>query len=68
MKKAYVNGKIYTVNNGFVDSFVIEDGKFVEVGSATEFDSFVDLKGRFVTCGFNDSHMHLLNYGQTLSM
>ena len=68
MKKAYVNGKIYTVDNGFVDSFVIEDGKFVEVGSATEFDSFVDLKGRFVTCGFNDSHMHVLGYGQALEM
>jgi len=68
MKKAYMNGKIYTVTDGFVDCFVIEDGKFVEVGSASEFDQLVDLKGRFVTCGFNDSHMHVLGYGQSLEM
>ena len=68
MKTAYVNGKIYTVSHGFVDSFVVENGQFVEVGSASEFDKFVDLKGRFVTCGFNDSHMHILGYGQALEM
>lgn len=68
MKTAYVNGNIYTITDGFVDCFVVEDGKFVEVGSTTEFDKFVDLKGRFVTCGFNDSHMHVLGYGQSLEM
>lgn len=28
----------------------------------------VDLQGRFVCAGFNDSHMHLLNYGSSLQM
>ena len=27
-----------------------------------------DLKGSFVCAGFNDSHMHLLNYGQSLTI
>lgn len=68
MKTAYLNGNIYTITQGFVDSFVVEDGKFIEVGKASEFDRFVDLKGKFVTCGFNDSHMHVLGYGQSLEM
>ena len=29
-------------------------------------DEVTDLKGRFVCAGFNDSHMHLLNYGNAL--
>ena len=51
----------------------MEDGRFLQVGSdadllasASENASAVDLQGRFVCAGFNDSHMHLLNYGQSL--
>lgn len=35
-------------------------------GRASAEIALVDLKGRFVCSGFNDSHMHVLNYGQTL--
>lgn len=68
MKTAYVNGKIYTITHGFVDCFVEENGKFIEVGSYNEYDQIVDLQGQFITCGFNDSHMHVLGYGQALEM
>ena len=33
---------------------------------AGEGDVCTDLKGRFVCSGFNDSHMHLLGYGNSL--
>ena len=70
MKTAYYNGNIYT-GNGFVDAFVVEDGRFIKVGNNEEIlnentDNKVDLQNRFVCASFNDSHMHLLNYGQSL--
>ena len=52
---------------------MVEDGRFVFVGSNSECeamvcDRVVDLEGKFVCPGFNDSHMHLVNYGLSLSM
>ncbi len=56
------------------EAFVVENCMFLFAGSskeamamAVEGDSFVDLKGRFVCSGFNDSHMHLLGYGSMLN-
>lgn len=72
MRIAYINGQVYTITNGFCEAFVVEDGKFVYVGdnenAVVGACEVVDLKGKFVTCGFNDSHMHLLGYGHTLEM
>ena len=70
MKTIYINGKVYT-GNGFAQAFMVEDGEFVKVGTDEELlkldhDQKIDLKGKFVCAGFNDSHMHLLNYGQSL--
>lgn len=67
MKFVYTNGVIYT-GNEFINSFSVEDGKFKEVGDVqiNSEDVVIDLQGKFVTCGFNDSHMHLLNYGNVL--
>lgn len=72
MKTAYYNGLIYT--GGALDqAFLVEDGCFGLVGknedvfaALSEGDERVDLQGRFVCPGFNDSHMHLLNYGSAL--
>ncbi len=63
MKILFVNGKIYT-GKRFVSSLAIEDGKIVKDDG--HFDECIDLNGRFVCAGFNDSHMHLLNYGKFL--
>ena len=53
----------------------MEGDRFLAVGNREDLEKFVDndtkkvdLGGKFVCAGFNDSHMHLLNYGYTLSM
>ena len=78
MKTLYENGRIYTGGpEGVLPSgaFVVENGRFLVVGNREELQNYVDndtkivnLGGKFVCAGFNDSHMHLLNYGYTLSM
>ena len=71
MKTIYYGGAVYTGTLPLVEAFVVEDGKFLFAGSNGEALAFegekVDLGGKFVCAGFNDSHMHLLGYGQTLS-
>lgn len=67
MPTTYYNAVVYT-GDGFVDRFTVENGRFTQVGGSPEAGKMVDLGGRFVCAGFNDSHMHLLNLGQTLSM
>ena len=54
---------------------MVERDRFVFAGSseealrwADEGDQRVDLAGNFVCAGFNDSHMHLLNYGHVLGI
>ena len=75
MRTIYCNGHIYTVTKGIKEAFVVENGKFIYVGNNEEALSYkdnssevVDLEGKFVTAGFNDSHMHVLGYGYSLSM
>lgn len=73
MKTAYYNGHVYTGTLPLKQAFIVENGKFIVVGSNTEIlameaDAAVDLGGKFVCSGFNDSHMHLLNLGQALSV
>jgi len=74
MKTIYYNGIIDTITNGIKEAFVVEDGQFIYVGdnkTAKEFyqenDVVIDLENKYVTAGFNDSHMHLLGYGFALS-
>lgn len=73
MKTIYKNGRVYTGSLPLVDAFLVEDNHFISVGSNRDAqnwqaDSTVDLHGAFVCAGFNDSHMHLLNFGQSLMM
>ena len=71
MRRLYHNGNIYTGTLPLVSCFAVEDGKFCFAGreeDAPEADIRIDLQGKFVCAGFNDSHMHLLNYGQALCM
>jgi len=74
MKKIYYNGKVYTGELPLKTAFAVEEGKFTAAGNDEEIkglasaeDELVDLEGRFVCAAFNDSHMHLLNYGQSLN-
>ena len=75
MKTIYYNGRVYTGKLPLVQAFAVEGDKFTFAGSDEEAlalwaegDGKVDLGGKFVCAGFNDSHMHLLNYGQSLNM
>ena len=76
MRAVYHNGRVYTGEAELSQAFAVEDGTVTAVGSDAEIlerygDSGaerVDLKGQFVCPGFNDSHMHLLNFGQALNM
>ena len=71
MRTLYRNGKVYTGALPLVSAFAVEDGRFVFAGEEADVPACgetVDLEGRFVCAGFNDSHMHLLNFGQSLTM
>ena len=73
MRKIYYNTVIYTGQMPLQEAFLVEDDRFVEIGKNEEIlslsaDETVDLKGAFVSAGFIDSHMHLVNYGQALSI
>jgi predicted amidohydrolase YtcJ len=69
-----VNGKVFTGDaRGTVAEAVAVDGKrIVAVGTTREIESRyagarrVDLRGRLVTAGFNDAHLHFLNGGLAL--
>ena len=73
MRKLYYNAVVYTGQMPLQEAFLVEDGRFVAVGKNEEIlalpaDETIDLKGAFVCAGFNDSYMHLVNYGQTLTI
>ena len=73
MKTAYYNGKVYTGKLPLQQGFVVEEGRFTYVGTNESVlqkgaERTVDLQGAFVCAGFNDSHMHVLNYGQVLTI
>ena len=73
MKVLYKNAEVYTGKLPLKEAFAVENGKFIFAGSNSEgeqieYDEIIDLNGKFVCAGFNDSHMHLLNYGLSLSM
>ena len=74
IKTFYTNAVVYP-GKGMppADSFLVESGRFTFVGKLKDAagivdscDEVVDLHGAFVCAGFNDSHMHLLSFGQML--
>ncbi|MCR4855209.1 MAG: amidohydrolase family protein [Erysipelotrichaceae bacterium] len=71
MKTLYYNANIYT-GEGFAKAFLvngdtIEEVFYEEIPQIDDCEK-VNLNGQFVCAGFNDSHMHLLNFGQSLRM
>lgn len=74
MKEILCNGKIYVERGHFEQALYIEDGVIRAVGSNSAVRAAAgsgaketDCAGRTVIPGLNDSHMHLLNIGVTLS-
>ena len=73
MRKIYINGQVYTGTLPLCEAFVTEAEHFIYAGSnklamtyAGKDTEIVDLENRFVCAGFNDSHMHVLGFGQSL--
>ena len=72
MPTRYKNARVFTKNGVLCGGFITENGRFAAVGSDAEMARIrpdgptVDLGGRFVCPGFNDSHMHLLELGCVL--
>lgn len=68
--KIYINGNIYDDGN-YHEALVEDKGKIIYVGSNEIAKGYgndcIDLEGNYVLPGFNDSHMHLLGYGQFLA-
>jgi len=68
------NAVVYTVNDSFAvaESFAIQDGKILAVGSKEEISSkyssgqIIDCGGKPVFPGFNDAHCHFYGYGMDL--
>ena len=71
MKRAFINGKchIFDEKRTIAEGILTENGRITQVGTSDEIRAaapdaeFVDLTGRTLLPGFNDSHMHFLNYG-----
>lgn len=77
MDTILINGKIYTMDNrrNIVEAIGIKGDIIQKLGTndevmlfGTENTRVHDLEGRAVLPGFNDSHMHLLNYGFFLTL
>jgi len=75
METAYINGKIYTVNQQqpIAEAVVVADNKIMFVGSNQEAEKMIDvstkvidLKGKLMMPGFNDSHLHFTSGGYYL--
>lgn len=72
MQTVYYNGIVYTGDMPCKEAFIVEDGRFTYIGNSqevlakAEYKTIekIDLQGRFVCPGFNDSHMHLLGFGK----
>ena len=70
-----VNGRIYTVDPAkpWAEALAIRGSRIVAVGTATDVNALtgpqtltIDLKGAFVSPGFNDAHVHIDSTGSLL--
>jgi predicted amidohydrolase YtcJ len=74
---ALINGKVITVDEKFsyAEAVSVKDGKIQAVGTTAEIKQLtgpdtevVDLKGKTVMPGLNDSHLHLVGSGSALQI
>lgn len=68
MRKLLCNGKFYLEREKFCDAVLIEDERIVKVGNREELekeavDEVLDMGGRTVLPGLNDSHCHISMVG-----
>jgi predicted amidohydrolase YtcJ len=74
-RTAFVKGKVYTLNEKqpFAEAVVVEGNKIIYVGSdkgALDFitadTKVINLNGKLMLPGFNDSHLHFISGGEYL--
>lgn len=72
MKTAFINGKIFTVNEKqpYAEAVIVEGNKIVFIGSTDEAKNIVDasskiidLNGKLMLPGFIDNHVHFISGG-----
>ncbi|MBR3928711.1 MAG: amidohydrolase [Clostridia bacterium] len=75
MREIFINGRVFTGSEALESAFIVENGVFAYVGNTEDAlskkqagDTVTDLGGKFVTPGFIDSHMHIINYGHALEI
>ena len=75
MDTIFYNGKVVCMDGRTAQAVCVEEGKIAFVGSdrealgrKTENAALIDLGGRLMLPGFIDTHMHLLFYGESLSI
>lgn len=73
MKTILQNGKIYVQKNNFQEAILIENGVIHQVGTNEEIlknnaDNIIDLQGKTVLPGFNDSHLHISLIGEAMNL
>lgn len=69
----YLNGKIYSMTGQVYQAMAVEGGKILALGSNSSIEGLIspsikriNLHNKAVLPGFNDSHLHILEYGLTL--
>lgn len=72
MKTILRNGKFYIEKGNFKEAVLIEDGTINQVGSDDmilkyDAEKIIDLNGKTVLPGFNDSHLHLTLVGESMN-
>jgi len=72
LKTILKSGKIYVEKNNFQEAIFIENGIIQKVGINEEIlknnaDNIIDLQGKTVLPGLNDSHMHLTSIGDAMT-
>lgn len=67
------NARIYTMDGRVEEAVAIAGDKIAKVGSNQEIESWqgentrvIDMGGRTIVPGFNDTHTHLVGYGNSL--
>ena len=74
MKKILHHGKVYVEKGVFAQAVLIADGLIADVGSNEEILSLADAETELIDCGgktlipgLNDSHLHFMQFGETLN-
>ncbi len=74
MKKILHHGKVYVEKGVFAEAVMIEGGLIAAVGSNEDILSLADGETELLDCGgktlipgLNDSHLHFMQFGETLN-